>query len=178
MRHSQRATTERRTITLPSHLIFIRSRSCWPSPNNHCQALLSPQKLDVPKSLISPAGWWLTTLFSPAQWDLETGAAQSTMATHCPSDWSRTCGYEHTENTLPLRQWNRDVSFGSKGREPASSESSPEPAVTKRRRQGNHGPSSRLLMYREQLISLFWGQDLPLREVQEIMKKEHGLDVR
>ena len=40
------------------------------------------------------------------------------------------------------------------------------------------GTRTRLSAYREQLISLFWEQDLPLRKVQEIMKEEHGLNFR
>ncbi|KAG8161607.1 hypothetical protein KVR01_008594 [Diaporthe batatas] len=45
------------------------------------------------------------------------------------------------------------------------------------RRQGTQGVSNYLEEYREELIDLFWVQDLPLRKVQEIMKEEHGLDV-
>lgn len=51
------------------------------------------------------------------------------------------------------------------------------PPGVESRRQGTQAPNC-LWLYREQLISLFWEQDLPLRKVQEIMQKEHGLQFR
>lgn len=51
------------------------------------------------------------------------------------------------------------------------------PPAIEGRRQGTQ-VSNCLWVYREQLINLFWEQDLPLRKVQEIMKEEHGLNFR
>lgn len=51
------------------------------------------------------------------------------------------------------------------------------PPTVEGRRQGTQAPSC-LWAYREQLISLFWEQDLPLRKVQEIMSEEHGFNFR
>lgn len=51
------------------------------------------------------------------------------------------------------------------------------PPAIEGHRQGTQ-VSNCLWVYREQLISLFWEQDLPLRKVQEIMKEQHGLSFR
>lgn len=110
------------------------------------------------------------------------------MATWCLSEASHTSGYDDNTHILQLR-WHEPSSSTGRGVIIGSTEtildasseataSLPPLAVTKRDRKGTQSASSGLCMYREQLIKLYWVQDLPLREVQEIMKREHGLDVR
>lgn len=110
------------------------------------------------------------------------------MATWCLSEASHTRGYDDTTH-IPQLRWHElssstghVVISGSTGTIPdASSEATaslPPPAVTRRHRKGTQSATNGLCMHREQLIRLYWVQDLPLREVQEIMKREHGLDAR
>ncbi|KAI3392695.1 hypothetical protein diail_5295 [Diaporthe ilicicola] len=60
----------------------------------------------------------------------------------------------------------------------ASTNTSQAPLAIEGRLQGTQRLPNCLWLYREQLISLFWEQDLPLRRVQEVMKEEHGLNFR
>lgn len=114
---------------------------------------------------------------SPAQWDIEGAAAQG-MTTQCSSELSQPCGSENDGYSLPLLQSHSNALVVSRNGTPASKASSPTPASTKRHRQGGQTASKSLEVYREQLINLFWVHDLPLREVQEIMKRDYGLDFR
>lgn len=120
----------------------------------------------------------MTTMCSPAQSNPEADTAQPTMATRSPHGRPQCCPDERTRHTLPLIQRRREALASSEDEPAASTTSALEPAVTKQRRQGKKGPGNELEKHREELISLFWTHDLPLKEVQAIMKREHGLDVR
>lgn len=113
-----------------------------------------------------------------AESDEEASAAQTMMTSRCPYERPQSGDHEHAESTLPLLQRHGNVSVKSDDETAASTDSLPAPAVAKPRRQGKKGPANSLEKHREQLIRLFWVQDLPLKQVRAIMKRDHGLDVR
>lgn len=119
---------------------------------------------------------------SPAQSNRDAGAAagaaETTMTARSPHGRPQRCPYESTKNTLPLIQRHREALASSEDDITDLTASSLEPVVTKQRRQVKRGPGNELEKHREELIDLFWVHDLPLKEVQAIMKREHGLDVR
>lgn len=77
-------------------------------------------------------------------------------------------------HAVPLRQYHGNALAVSKYEEPQPTTASPALAAT----SPCKGDSNGLWMYQEELIKLYWARDLPLREVREIMKSKHGLDVR
>lgn len=77
-------------------------------------------------------------------------------------------------HAIPVRQYHENASAVSKYGEPSPTTASTALAAISPLK----GDSNRLWLYHEELIDLYWARDLPLREVREIMKNEHGLDVR
>lgn len=104
------------------------------------------------------------------------------MAARLPFQAPKASAYDRNRRALPMLQ--RHGYFSKDFPEIISNEATgvantmQAPPAIQGRPQGTQGVQNCLWVYREQLISLFWEQDLPLREVQEIMKKEHGLDIR
>lgn len=147
-------------------IFLTQPLSSQPSTSDYCSIL------HAFKSLKRPAGPWLTTMFSSVQWETEAAAAQMN------SEPTPACGYEQTRRIVPLLECSRNTSVISRDEGAASTTSSSSSDATTGYRRGSQGASNGLWMYQEQLINLFWVQDLPLREVQEIMKREYGLDVR
>lgn len=116
---------------------------------------------------------------TPAQSD--TSAEQTVIAAQGPRELSQSHNHELTGPPVALPRRHRDASIISEAEAAetaASSMPSPAPAVTENRRQGKREPGNRLEKHREQLVNLFWVHDLPLKEVQAVMKRQHGLDVR
>lgn len=104
------------------------------------------------------------------------------MATHLSLEAPGTSAYVRNRHVLPLLQ--RHGHFSEHFPEIISDgairsvNTIQAPPAKQGRQKGAQGVSNGLGLYREQLINLFWEQDLPLRQVQEIMKEEHGLNFR
>lgn len=115
-------------------------------------------------------------MFPPAP--TETCPKQTAMAVPEPRELSQSHDYEITEPPVPLLGRHGNASVISEAETATSNMPSPAPTVAKSCRQGKKEPANGLEKHREQLISLFWIRDLPLKEVQTIMKRQHGLDIR
>lgn len=94
------------------------------------------------------------------------------------SGTSQICEYEFTRHDLPLLQRHGNVARIARDGADTRAISVPGPARATRPRRSGQGPRDALWMHREEIISLFWAQDLPLKDVQEIMEREYGLVAR
>ncbi|KAG8156600.1 hypothetical protein KVR01_013551 [Diaporthe batatas] len=115
-------------------------------------------------------------MFSPAE--LRTSAEKAVMTAREPREQlSQTHDDEFTGPPVALLRRHRNISIISDAETAASSMPPPAPVVTGNRRPGKKDSANGLEKHREQLVSLFWIRDLPLKEVQATMKRQHGLDV-
>ncbi|KAJ0120649.1 hypothetical protein J7T55_015380 [Diaporthe amygdali] len=89
---------------------------------------------------------------------------------------SQASGNDQTRHFLSTSQ--RHGNFSGRSADGAASfKNLPPSAVINPHRPGNQGAPNGLSIHREELIRLFWEQDVPLRIVQDIMRQKHGLDV-